>query len=345
MEKKFNWKRSIGIAAGVAGLAGVVLPIPNIYQVVTYICITIIIIALTYIAITIIVVVVIKLYHTYKLYKSKMQQFGQLIEVKNDIKNLLKKVEFIQNSLADLSKIEKTGEDLLGKTEQIQNSLLNLDGIEKAEDILSEINNLSSPLSNVERYLQNQSNLRYLTLDETDRLRRLLDNNPTVTKIRIICFGRNVYGEIVNHIYETHLPIKIEIIMCNPEENPEICLPSDDGKIRENCKRLLRNKAGVYVSDIPPAIRAATVYAEETAILVCVQSYEFKRENGKLTLDRPERSVIITCDERSLKVDFDGVVHYFENEYERLWQSSRKPQIKKDSKGKERVVFADFDKE
>ncbi len=215
----------------------------------------------------------------------------------------------------------------------------------KMDDILSEIKKISSPINDVEHYLQKQSILRYFTLDETEHLKRLLDTNSTVTKIRIICFGRNVYGEIVNHIYEKRLPIKIEIIMCNPEENKEICLDADDRKIRENCKALLRNKAGVYVSDIPPAIRAATVYAGETAILVCVQSYQFKREKGRLTLDRPESSVIITCDERSLKVDFDGVVHYFEKEYERLWQSSRKPQIKKDSNGEEEIVFAVFDKE
>lgn len=79
----------------------------------------------------------------------------------------------------------------------------------------------------------------------------------------------------------------------------------------------------VFVSDIPPAIRAATVYVEGTPIWSATQSYQFMLGNDNhLELSRPKESLIATCSEKSSKRDFDGIVRCFEREFKRLTDCS-----------------------
>ena len=134
---------------------------------------------------------------------------------------------------------------------------------------------------------------------------------------------------MVPHIHAKRLPIKLEIIVCNPEKNDFICKKDDNQRIRSQIREMMvDNKADIYVSDIPPAIRASTVYVKDRPIWSATQPYQFERsKDGKLELFRPPISLIVTCDESSSKKDFDGVVKCFEDEFERLQKKSLKPAL------------------
>lgn len=180
--------------------------------------------------------------------------------------------------------------------------------------------------------LNDKSYFQYHTTDVTTQLKNLLDTNKKIDEIRIICFGRSGYGEIVQHIEEKGLPIKLKIIVCNPKKNQFICNQNDLRKINELIDVMLRIKAEIYLSDIPPAIRASTVYVKGEAIWSVTQSYQFKRvSDKKIELTRPKESLIVTCDEHNSKRDFDGIVKCFQSEYERLLEKYLIP--KKDNDG------------
>lgn len=132
----------------------------------------------------------------------------------------------------------------------------------------------------------------------------------------------------MQHIYENDLPIKLQIIVCNPRENEFICKDDDIQKIEELMKVMIGINAEVYASEIPPAIRASTVYIDGHAIWSATQSYQFQRsKNNKIELIRPKDSLIVTCDENNSKRDFDGIIKCFESEYDRLKSHSKHPQI------------------
>lgn len=214
--------------------------------------------------------------------------------------------------------------------------------------------------------LNEKSRFKYNTAEVTADLMKMLEMNHRISEIKIICFGRSGYGEIVQQIYERNLPIKVKIIVCNPEKNEFICRRDDAGNIKNLIKSMLGHHAEVYVSDIPPAIRASAVYirddedgteaaspavvsnqqvssrshvrvkeeeddgnrASSHAVWCAIQSYQFTLgADRKIELSRPRKSLITTCDESSSKSDFEGIVKCFESEFNRLYNSSMIPDI------------------
>lgn len=174
--------------------------------------------------------------------------------------------------------------------------------------------------------MDGKSYFQYRTTDVTVQLKRLLDIHKEIDEIHIICFGRSGYGEVAQYIAEKKLPIKIKIIICNPKKNEFINSNSDVSKIKELIKIMRKCGAEIYLSNIPPTIRASTVYIQENAIWSVMQSYQFQRGvNNCLELMRPrdsQDSLIVVCDKHSSKKDFDGIVKCFESEFERLLSNS-----------------------
>lgn len=174
--------------------------------------------------------------------------------------------------------------------------------------------------------LDGKSYFQYRTTDVTVQLIRLLDTQKEIDEIHIICFGRSGYGEVAQYIAEKKLPIKIKIIICNPQKNEFIHSNNDISKIKELIKVMHQNGAEVYLSNIPPTVRASTAYVHKNAIWSVMQSYQFNRGiNNELELMRPkdsQDSLIIVGDEHSSKQDFDGIVKCFESEFKRLLKNS-----------------------
>lgn len=246
----------------------------------------------------------------------------------NKVKTIIKELISIKKQLSDtnikelneqLAKMDKTITDMIDKTKNFDETCYQTR--EKVNDYQEEII----------AKLNDKSYFQYHTTDVTSQLQKLLDTNSKISEIRIICFGRSGYGEIVQHIEEKNLSIKIKIIICNPIKNEFICNKNDLNKIKELIEIMHRINAEIYLSDIPPAIRASTVYEEDEAIWSATQSYQFKRiSKNKIVLTRPKESLIVTCNEHNSKCDFNGIVKCFESEFERLSKNSIHPTIDKD---------------
>lgn len=192
--------------------------------------------------------------------------------------------------------------------------------------------------------LDERSHFQYYTSDVTDVLKQKLANKSGISKLKIICYGRNGYGEVISYITRLGLNIDVEVIMYNTENETTFQRKDDRTDIDKQIKDLKsrNNNVKIYVSDIPPMIRASALYVGDTAIWTTIQAYQFKyveykeKLNGKkvttkkLDIYRPDKSLIIICDETSSKKDFDGVTDYFNEEFRRLKEDSKEAVIDND---------------
>lgn len=184
--------------------------------------------------------------------------------------------------------------------------------------------------------IDDRTHIRSYTSDATSNIIKLLDRNKDITTLRIICFGRNGYGDILKHIIENKIHIGLEIVMCNPDKNVAICRNDDKERIDEQLLKLLKNCHTVraYVSDIPPTIRAASIYVRNNPIWASIQPYHIERNHkGTLVFTRPTNSIIITCDESSNEAERQNVVDYFTKEFERLVEHSVEVRLTADGNG------------
>lgn len=189
--------------------------------------------------------------------------------------------------------------------------------------------------------LDERSHFQYITEEVTLELKKQLSINHKISKLQIICYGRSGYDDVMQHISRLNRKIHVEVIMYNAEKNVEnntiIHRDDDRSQIDRHIKSLKeRNRdVKIYLSDIPPMIRACALYEDDTAVWTTIQSYQLqckeyeveldgkKMKMGRLDLYRPDDSLIIICDEKSSKKDFDGVVQYFRNEFKRLKKGSK----------------------
>lgn len=241
-------------------------------------------------------------------------------------------------SIHDFSDNLNILKDISGIGEQVSNLAANISALEATACGLQNTcdttrSTVTECQSNILLKLDSRSRFKYNTIDVTKELSDLLDSNKNIEEIRIICFGRSGYGDIVQHISEKSLNINVSIIVCNPKRNKFICRKDDEEKINQHIKHMLENDVTVFVSDIPPAIRASAVYVKGNPIWCAIQSYQFEKgESGKIEMVRPKESLIVTCNEGSSKSDFDGIVKCFENEYTRLENLSTNPTLSREKK-------------
>ena len=178
--------------------------------------------------------------------------------------------------------------------------------------------------------------------------------NRDIEKLCIICFGRRGFGGLVNWINEKKIETDVSIIVFNPEAQPSICRDDDKDIIERNIKDWLKDsnntnkKTEIFVSDIPPMIRAAVAYSKDNtnslrAVWGTLQSYRFaSRGTSSITLEKPPASLISVCDEeRTTAADFQSLVRCFEEEFERLKKASHIPYVANDGHGRKSITYKD----
>lgn len=89
--------------------------------------------------------------------------------------------------------------------------------------------------------------------------------------LKIICYGTNKFGHIIDHVKSHHPLIKITVIVCSPD----IALHSSDkSDIQEIIEELRSDNITVYEANVLPTIRAALLRAEDgSAVWASVSSY------------------------------------------------------------------------
>ena len=188
--------------------------------------------------------------------------------------------------------------------------------------------------------LDEQSHFKYDTDAVTEELKEHLAKNTKINRLKIICYGRSGYQDLIRYIARLNRDIRVELVMFNAEDDEFISRPKDKEYIDRHIKELKGKKkeVAVYVSSDPPMLRASALYEGDTPVWTAVQSYQLRyrqdsvTENGKTTMEkrldlhRPDEddgSLIIICDKKSSKTDFDGVIRYFNGEFDRLMSNSK----------------------
>jgi len=87
---------------------------------------------------------------------------------------------------------------------------------------------------------------KYNSTDVTTETKSFLVKHPNA-EIHIICYGRNVYGEVIDHIREKKLNVKVKIIVYNPNADSSICRQGDDTRILDHIVDILNGKVSVEV--------------------------------------------------------------------------------------------------
>lgn len=172
----------------------------------------------------------------------------------------------------------------------------------------------------------------YNSTDVTRVTNELLERHPE-SEIHIICFGRNGYGDVIEHIKEKGLKVKAKIIVYNPEAGYQICRSKDKEDICKHIRNMLSNDVSVevYASNIPPSIRACVIYEQGRPIWGAMQSYRFEKRNaGGLSLQKPSRSLIAVCGDTSSQRDFSGMIKCFEEEFDYLLNDYCTAELKDD---------------
>lgn len=176
----------------------------------------------------------------------------------------------------------------------------------------------------------------YNSTDVTRYTNMLLEKHPA-SEIHIICFGRNGYGDVIEHIREKELKVKAEIIVYNPQADESICRKTDYDDICKHIRNMLSSDIDVkvFASNVPPSIRACVIYEKDKEKLKpiwgAMQSYRFERKKtGGFSLRKPARSLIATCGEDNCEKDFSGLIDCFEKEFNYLKKDCCKPVLEND---------------
>ena len=203
--------------------------------------------------------------------------------------------------------------------------------------------NVTKDLKGIKKDVKRKNYLQYKTSNTITMLLEFLRNHPESEKLRIICYGRKGYETVVETIQREKLRVMVEMIVCDPEQNPEVCNEKDKGDILNAVGTLLEygKDIEVFGAKVPPAIRASVIYdKEDNPIWGTVQTYQFKRVDGKLTVEKPENSLVIVCAKEDDEIVFQGVIKYFRKEYKRLWKSRKQAVL-----GENGAIFRDIPKE
>lgn len=136
--------------------------------------------------------------------------------------------------------------------------------------------------------------------------------------IKIICYGTSGYGKVIDLLTSNYKKVKIEVILCSPNLsilNNQI----DKDVLRNFVKKLKDNNVSVYISEIPPTIRASLIYNSKNKPIWCsIQPY-------LIFSDRPQfrgadYTPSIIADENN-PIMISELSEIFLNEFERLKNS------------------------
>ena len=160
--------------------------------------------------------------------------------------------------------------------------------------------------------------------DEESKSKQAMEEgykNPSAQCVRIICYGTSQFGGIIEAINRYYHNLSLEIIVCDPNET-----------IRADRERLMQaviemasgRKASVYLSKIPPTIRACLITKKDPpekndSIFCMIQPYQIYlgvnryRGNG-------QTPIILASNEDSPIID--ELSKFFLQEWNRLLKSS-----------------------
>lgn len=161
--------------------------------------------------------------------------------------------------------------------------------------------------------------------DESDRVERYITatlSNRKADKIKIICYGTSKYGKVIDKLKDDFPKIDAEIIVCSPDLTIlDYCY--DKALLKSVTKEISKlPNITVYVSKIPPTIRASLILAHNGAPLFCtMQPYLiFPEEENALFRGKNKVPAIVAQDEDS-PIIF-SLTNIFEREFNRLKDAS-----------------------
>lgn len=195
-----------------------------------------------------------------------------------------------------------------------------------------------------------EANFKFLQTDATP-LESYVKDHSDISRILIICYGRNGYNQAFRYIEDHKKTIDCEIIVCNPKHNNAISAPGDEDAIAKQIASIKRQngsgKRNIYISNIVPTIRAVILYAKDQAVWVSYEPYIFNVEGDHMVLRRAgsasksrklaegeeaedvdentyNGTLIVELDkENTIKKDeFKNAVEYIEQEFNRLKSES-----------------------
>ena len=154
---------------------------------------------------------------------------------------------------------------------------------------------------------------RYITMALSDR---------RADKIKIICYGTSKYGKVIDKLKDDFSKINAEIIVCSPDVTMlNYCY--DKVLLKSVTKEISKlPNIIVYVSKIPPTIRASLILARNGSPLFCtMQSYlMFPEEENALLRGKNKVPAIVAQDDDS-PILFP-LTDIFEREFIRLKNAS-----------------------
>jgi hypothetical protein len=162
------------------------------------------------------------------------------------------------------------------------------------------------------------------------RLEKVIYSNQRA-KMKIICYGTNRYGRIIEDVITSFSNILLDVIVCSPIV--EIFGDNiDKSKMLDNINYILKAKnINKWLSEIPPTIRASLVYNEENEPIWCaMQSYYIFR--NKLLMFRGEAYAPAIVSDVSNRPLLQDMTRYFNMEFDRLKNESDnadKPSLEK----------------
>ena len=295
-----------------------------------------------------------KLKEEIKEEKSMMQQSISVIEkqVSNVDPSMQNKLASVEAKIEELNKnIEErplAQTSITSITSQVSNMESSV--MEKmnslGNDIVSKVSSSSNKICPVKRsaYVENSEDVNHILYE------LIRKKNGYVKRIRIICYGRNGFGGAVSYLISQNLDIDVSIVVYNTEAGASICRDDDRVIIERNIRSWLNTQSPqirVYVTKIPPMIRAAVAYSEDKnnhyrPIWGTIQSYRFapKADGTGITLEKPKESLISVCDEKETTADdFNSLVYCFEEEFNRLKNLSSVPEIVTTADGKKKLFY------
>jgi len=154
-----------------------------------------------------------------------------------------------------------------------------------------------------------------------NRLEEVIVSNLTAS-MKIICYGTNKYGRIIEDVITNLHNINLEVIVCSPFVNM-FGNNIDKNRMFENINDMLKaDNISVMISEIPPTIRAAAVYDDAGVPIWCSMQpyYIFKGERLML---RGEAYAPAIVNDKNNNLVLTDMVHYFEMEFSRLKKHSK----------------------
>ena len=152
------------------------------------------------------------------------------------------------------------------------------------------------------------------------RIEELMKLNPNAF-MKVICYGTNKYGRIIEDAITNFHNIKVDVVVCSPSVEM-FGKNQDRAKMFENINDMLKApNVTVMISDIPPTIRAVMMYDKSGIPLWCsIQPYFiFMKEQRMFRGEAYAPAIVSDVENNFILSDME---HYFNLEFKRLQDSS-----------------------